>query len=1748
MPGGGGRAPQRQGKSRNARHHTRRSSGNKSVASLSVKPLGTQRVASIDAENAPPINPLSTSLDSQEGVRNVSDDRTKKGEIDSPSKLAQSVTELSVRSLLSRLPGSSTPSPQKVRPKGEGEDRKLSEERQSVALVALRLMQSQKEGKPSEKLSPTLSAVLTGCSVSEAAGKRREGEEEGGGGEEGNKDGRKEREEDGGCELTISIKLNSQVEGEDATPVNVDSSTASATNTPELESGDRGMGDRGMEPQLSGPEQQMSSENNRSTSERESSDIPGLDVNHTNSETETQPQIQAAGQLDTTVQLSDTTVQLSDTTVQLSSTGDVSFSQPEVSPPQPSSPATEATQSTPPPPTPKLELSKSSLSPLTANSSLSPHDAPPTPPPSAPFPCQTSLTGTEPVSLGDVRHNPPQNGVVSSSTSLFMSEEIPVADFSEAPPTQLETDCRTFPTVFNSDHSYLGVGVASAVEGVMEDEDVGQILSELCGNESIPLEFASSECLVVSVPDNAHHHTNMFPNNAHRHVDTVPNNAHHALLSLGGTRGSVFESHSSSNGDLHWFQNETQTSPTVAHIREPLTVKQNGHIDEEGVVVLETTGVQITQKIPLASHENEVYPENDSTMPPTKLPRPIKSLSLELVPSTLDPPPPTDTPTSLDAPDDGTSPPISELSSLTPDSAHFGPSSSIIQMSPVSSPLLLPSLPGPRWTPQRGEVTIRECRISLRPLGKEWTPSKKSLPEPEPLQPKQEAGKEAEKVEDEEEEEEEGLGEEIKVEGEGESGKKRTRGDVEEGPGLKPKKLRFTVVEGSGEKRDKIPGCVTFDDAQPIDQLVVDNTVPSDLPDLEIAQPEIIPGLPNTAENPTTEAIAVTVTAKATTNEHTKRGNIAESFPSASDAAKPGSDKLNRESEGENSGAEGLNGISSEGGEGLTGKSKGLNNETAESNRACTSVEPLSERGEIDEEPTPKVETRPGSSAEESNTMEYDVRGERVVPSLRPVPPTAMEVNPEEQETEANAGGETPPSPQMKYLGAGIESRENEGVELSGTECMENEEGESCEAEKTESKEEELGEGGCMAGNEVGIGEGDSTESLERKEAGIGGVLGEGAVDHCAQECPESSEAGGEEGRGVEERKGGREVDADGEKREGGGGREEDREGAGKQVHREQVGEVRGELVGNEEEKEEKVVVEVGREKEEEFGLLHLLAQVAVDSSPEVDNSRDIANKPAVRQIIDSSEGPLHNSEGSISSAEPIVKVGSQPKRAWRKRRNAGSKVENSGPLVTGGGGRGVGRGGRRRIRVWRSSKHTRGRGVTGRDQGKQSRKKLVRETNVLLVSSTEERGEVDVMDISCEKDGEGSEPAMSDVSHCSVKTDSSVERSSSGIVVVDDNMAASKAASNEAESICGENSEKDERIVTEASGEGANGDGLAKNESKEVENPEEKDVTKCADESANGCLKFEIPAPPQVDQSGTSGEPQAVVATQAHPPSVNVTSDSSAVGSEYTQSCDVINTSVREECASDTRSHDTGKRSHDMFVDNGGGEETHTDGAEPIKRVRVWRGEGRRGRRGRGRGRRGGWRGRGGTRIEPHSVESEIENVELDSASELKSVTESENIVGECDNETAEHDTSQSVGQTPQTPTPSANVPPDDPPVNTNNQDDLPDNTANQDDPPVNTANQDAPPDNTANLDSFPGEPSPSAVVSLPLSLVRLRHHQSLECYSTGQFQPGDVVWAKAPQLPGWPGLVINHSQWKRNKLKPAPQGKVRVFICVCL
>ncbi|CAI8036154.1 Methyl-CpG-binding domain protein 6 [Geodia barretti] len=1196
---GGWRVPQRMGKPRNSRpsrHSTRRSGEN--IGSLSVRSLGTRMVTSIDAAVSP-ANQLSISSNCQEvkdggeGGGGVSEDGVKKMELDSPTKLVQSIPEMSVRGLLSRLPGSHSPSPQQTR---QSDDRNLSEERQGVAkMAALRLMQSQKEAKQSEKSSPTLSAVLTGCSQNDIVGEEKK---EGDGNKGGSEDVAKERKKLE-CELTISIKLNGHEESKDATPVNADGLTGKEVNPTESESGnrstgDRGMGDRGME--LGAPSGSTETRSDRG------SESATLDISSTTTPFSESAQLDPTCTTNTAQPRIESTISETDrpvanvTAAELLLTGDVSHSQPNGT--------TESTRNSP------TFLQVNSTTTTVQSSPLQPyevpntlsvasspdtilqplHPTPLTPPPSAHVPSQTSLTGSEPAIAGDFECASLQEGIFPQ-TPPRVPEDVPVTNFSEAS-SILHEDCQTRNVSLNYDPSLFGVGVASAVEGARE-EDVGLILAESCAIiESSSFDFAPSECLVVSVPDKAHP------------LGAVPDNAHHVSdnSSLGGTRVPVFESHSHSNGS-EWFQNGTETLPTVVHIREALAVKQNGcgHIDEGGVVL----DVHFPQKTVLVAHENRVYSDRDSTplpVPQTKLPRPLQSLSLQLVPSALD------TPTSLVAPDDdGCSPPISELSSLTPDSAHFGPSgtssSSMVLVSPLSSPVPLPSLPGPRWTPQRCEVTLRECRVNLRPLGKEWTPSKKTaITESETLLPNREEEKEAEKGEG-----EVGRGEEKKKEGESElevEVNKRTRGEVEEGPGLVPKRLRFTVREQDREKGDGIiPDSVPF---QPVDRSVVENHQPPVFPDLEIAQPKIT-NIPSPAEENYSEQTNTdkSLTAK---EEHVNGKNITVSLAveavNFSLPSEPGSEGLNGESECLNGGGEGLNGSSesfNEGGKGLTGGSEGVND------GACAGVKQADQReveGEIDEGLTLE-ETRP-VSVEHFNTVEPDVQNNSVEPSPLPSPPAVMEVN------EVNAEPENSPLVRTNYSTVTTtESMESRDFELD-------EEG---SAESMERNDVDFGERGSavtIEGKEQSRDERGSPERMLSRERELGKVFGGGVVEDPAHKIPE---LGGGIGGGEEEG-GGRGIDVDTEKA-GRDGREGGGEGEERQVHGQQFEGVEHNMVENEEkaEIEPNVMKEKGgqmegvRETEEEFGLLHLLAQVAVDSSPEVDeHTRPMKTKQLTNQ------------------------------------------------------------------------------------------------------------------------------------------------------------------------------------------------------------------------------------------------------------------------------------------------------------------------------------------------------------------------------------------------------------------------------------------------------------------------------------------------------------------------------------------------------
>ena len=1662
---GGGRSHLRQGKLRNkTRYHTRRgaSESESSVTTLSVRSLSPRRVSSIITDTAlvnPPSNSSSSPPGGGDGGKGESEDLAKTAELISPTKSVQNASEMSVRGLLSRGPASSSPSPSPQRGRAGSESRKSSEERQSVAKMALRLMQSQKETRTKEKGSPTLSAVLTGIGLGEAAGKRKEEGKIGGGEEGGRGEGDKEVKEVAGCELTISIKLVGQVEVKDATPEKMDSST------PELMPGDR---EEDLELQPSVPhdvsDQNIGSVGTPSNQTSLETALPGGDTNSN----------------------------------QLLSTRDVPLSPPNGTPPPPQS---DSLSDSPSPDDP--HPTKSNAPPTTAaTTAQSPSlqspskTASPTPPPdhqslpeTPPTPPQTSGTGTKQVSL--------EQSNTGSSSQLYRNDGStgpPLLTTAEAPvTTSSEADPETFHSA-SSDLNSLVVGVASSLGGRGEEEEVGRVFSELCGGAEpagdvdIPLDFTSTANSLVGVPDNAHHQGGVL-NNAH-HVSTSESDSGHH--------------------DSKWYQNGTEILPTVVQIREALAVKQNGcGLINEGGVVLDTSDIQ-PRKI---SREKGVYSNYNPTplLPRNKLPRALQSLPLQLVPSTIDQSLPTDLPTSFVAPDDGVSPPISELSSLTPDSAHFGPSSSgscsVVPTSPLSSPLPLPSLPGPRWTPQRGEVTIRECRVSLRPLGREWTPNKKSFVEIETLQQRAKEEKEAKEEEEVEDEE-----------------KRISEGD-EEGAGLLPKRLRFTI-DLHEEKKEEISECVVFDETRPVDRLV-GNPEPLVLSDCEIAQPEI-PSLPIAAERSSELVEASATTGGENVGIATGSLVTCEVDSMATFAPEPGSEGLNEGVEGLNKGIEGLN-----------GGDKWLNG-------ACTSVEeaePQSEREGEDEMENniAREESRPGS---EQNCNTTESQNEAVLTSSQSTLSTATDIEMSAEPGEGREEPESPPPLQLEHVATATEDGMGGRSDFDSS-------------------------GGAVSEN-----------NMSSREAEFGVASNTMVTESSVQESPPPvGEVEGKEGRR-------RESDAFNEEKKAGVGEEEREEREGEQVGREVMKEEEEVVEEREKEEEEKEKEVAGKEmvkvekdgeevegetaKEEEFGLLHLLAQVAVDSSPEVDSStspnEDAFDLPMVPKI-GNLEQPPRNTDGNDSTAShPVVKQRTQPKRAWRKRRNVDCEMGISEPLPE----RGRGRGGRRRIRVRRSA---RGRGRGGRGPAKE---KLFRQTDISLVSGSEEGCEVDVVDSGDERHTSGVGPSATDISQNGVTIGDVDEAKTGEIVEANPSKAASILTHDKNVSNGGREREREVSLGSgDAKVASTGGDnGLLPGNVAGLPNSTESEETKCAesaDKTTSGIHleKLEIPTQPQVDPQSCEESPQPPATTPSPNPPM---STDIPPGSEFNLSCDVscdiANTTVAavEKCAvpptgSDTGSHDTGERSHDLSTDHNtgshdigkgscdvstdrdtgsrdtgkrshdmfvGGEMT-TDAELDLltKKTRVWRGEGRRGRR-RGRGRRGGGRGRAGTRMGHNSMDSgsismDSGQTSMDSESrshEFGSTSEVMRLAKvKTNNERdGENETFGPLSPTKPSPSPSFTPQSATPPVEHS-----PDTAAVRNSPSPRSTQSPA-----------------QLIVSLPLSLIKLPHHHSLECYSTSQFQPGDVVWAKAPQLPGWPGLVINHSQLRRNELEPAPQGKV--------
>lgn len=67
------------------------------------------------------------------------------------------------------------------------------------------------------------------------------------------------------------------------------------------------------------------------------------------------------------------------------------------------------------------------------------------------------------------------------------------------------------------------------------------------------------------------------------------------------------------------------------------------------------------------------------------------------------------------------------------------------------------------------------------------------------------------------------------------------------------------------------------------------------------------------------------------------------------------------------------------------------------------------------------------------------------------------------------------------------------------------------------------------------------------------------------------------------------------------------------------------------------------------------------------------------------------------------------------------------------------------------------------------------------------------------------------------------------------------------------------------------------------------------------------------------------------------------------------------------------------------------------------------------------------------------------------------------------------------------------------------------------------------------------SLIVSIAQASVPAPNSTTLSCYKVNSFSVGDLVWAKAPKLPSWPGKIISYKEKKEEKLRKPPRKKVK-------
>ena len=829
-------AKQQRRRIKSSRSNRRRNSGKRIPGSENTLSVLSTKVV-------PTTNTQANSNKRPSMILDVKNNKTVNETLKSPKELASAMSEISVRGLLSRIPGSPSPSPSPQRGKHRiTTDEKIPKTPPKVALRLLQQTQQKDNNKEGERRTPNLSAVLTGCSVNELSQRRS--------GSDGSKSG--------DCELTISIKLNEQTQNK--------KESEKTEETADKDGDGDGRVMKRLECLTNEPENEgirLLESKSGSTSEIISGSISSSTMSTKSGQTGLEQVFQAPPsdnqQSSAHPQSSNNNTTSSSSSLQthnnLSKSGPLPSSTNAVtlvsivpstqSTSLPSSLDNDVTPSSPSPKSPPDQLSiTSNKTPDTTHHHIQQYS-------------ETRQTGIEPVIL--VHPVPPPH---SDSTLATPPGNDSTSYESHSLPTQQSTHNMT--STQSKDDDSSGV-VMMGVKTIISPID--QLLSDLCSNVEavdgdtvhLPLSLLDTD----SIPDNAHHHTDF----------TTSISAHSVVYNgSGSVADEVTEDVS------EWFRNETAAVSTgLKLVRDNLAVRQNGcGLFDEGDMVNETMGgsvglitsgahIPYSTKLPITS-ENGIHSSSSSHQATLNLTH--KSLT------SIEQAPPTDTPTtivkdlskmqtallktqnvlstidegSLSCIEDLSSPmvsavssvlgvsdsssfQVSELSSLTPDSSllcqsgdSFLTATSPLRNLSASLPLtsLLRQGRGRGQASQCGEVMIKECRVNLRPLGREWTPRKRhfsecDLPQTSELDQSHVIAEEGV----------EGVSENDRV------------------ASLHPKRLKFTCTEVTDALIDKQHDCEMadpFDNVSPIEQH--ETTIRPVLSNLEITHPDITTATP----------------------------------------------------------------------------------------------------------------------------------------------------------------------------------------------------------------------------------------------------------------------------------------------------------------------------------------------------------------------------------------------------------------------------------------------------------------------------------------------------------------------------------------------------------------------------------------------------------------------------------------------------------------------------------------------------------------------------------------------------------------------------------------------------------------------------------------------------------------------------------------------------------------------------------------